>query len=170
MQIYFPSQRESTNVRKPPLMASAWTTGSRSDSESDCGLASVSRPDQRALQHKYKLKIPQIHIYTNRSGPSNAGGSLTIYNASFLYMPRIKLFLNKIHSYLWGWGDGDSRWTEEEEEGGKAGFKGNMEKEGGGKGDGGGEASSPSPCGCSWAPSCAAAAAATLQRFSSVGL
>lgn len=35
-----------------------------------------------------------VHIYTNRSGPSNTGegGSLTIYNASFLYMPRIKLF------------------------------------------------------------------------------
>ena len=37
-------------------------------------------------------KIPQIHIYTNISGPWNTGGRLTIYNASFLYMPRIKLF------------------------------------------------------------------------------
>lgn len=86
-----------TNFRKQPLNdgcspVDSTQLAARNLPKFGCWLASVSHPIQHAPEHKYKLKIPQIHIYTNRSGPSNAGARLTIYNASFLYMPRIKLF------------------------------------------------------------------------------
>lgn len=59
-------------------------------------LEMVPCPNPHAPKHKYKLKkkVSQIHVYTYiqiEVAPKH-WGHLTIYNASFLYMPRIKLF------------------------------------------------------------------------------